>query len=153
MDISIILLEKMPGLGQLGDKVTVKPGYWRNYLLPQGKAWLATPENSAKIEERRAELEKVMAEKLVAAKTRAASLNDLAVTLSAKTLDEGKLYGSLGVRELVDAIASATGITLEKSEIHLKEGAIRTVGEHDVEAHLHPDVVVSIKVNVVSESA
>ncbi len=153
MHINIILLEKIHKLGQLGEKISVKPGFWRNYLLPQGKAVLATQENIAKVEEQRAELEKAMAEKLTAAKTRADKLSDTVVTISAKAADEGKLYGSLGVKDLVDAISQATGIAIEKSEIHLPNGAIRLIGEHDIEIRLHSEIVVSVKVNVIPESA
>ena len=151
MNINIILLEKIQNLGRLGDQVSVKPGYWRNYLLPLGKGALATPENIAKVEEKRAELEKVMLEKLAAAKTRAASLEGAVITLSAKAAEEGKLYGSLGTRDLVDAIAKSTNVEVEKSEIHLPNGPIRVLGEHEVEIQLHPDLAVFVKVNVVPE--
>lgn len=153
MDINIILLEKIHNLGQLGDKVSVKPGYWRNYLLPKGKAVLATEENIANVEKKRAELEQAMAEKLAAAKARAESLEGAVVTISAKAAEEGKLYGSLGIRDLVDAILQTTGIVLEKSEVHLPNGPIRSIGEHDIEIQLHSDIVVSIKVNVIAEPA
>lgn len=152
MNINIILLEKIHNLGRLGDRVSVKPGYWRNYILPLGKGVLATPENIARVEAQRAELEKAMAEKLDAAKARASSLEGAAITLSAKAAEEGKLYGSLGTRDLVDAIAKATNVKVEKSEIHLPNGPIRLLGEHDIELQLHPDVTVSIKVDVVAEA-
>lgn len=147
--MDIILLEKIHKLGHLGDKVSVKPGYWRNYLLPKNKAVLATPENIAKIEEKRAELEKAMAEKLVAAQERANSLVDLVVTIAAKVAEEGKLYGSLGIRDIIDAISQARGVTIEKSEVHLPHGPLRLVGEYDIEIRLHPEVSTAIKVNVV----
>jgi len=152
MNIDIVLLEKIHNLGRLGDKVSVKPGYWRNYLLPFGKGVLATPENMAKVEAKRAEFEKLMLEKLAEAKTRADSLEGVVITLSAKAAEEGKLYGSLGARDLVDAIAQSTHVKVEKSEIHLPNGPIRLLGEHEVEIQLHPDLAVFVKVNVVAEA-
>lgn len=153
MNINIILLEKIHNLGRLGDKVSVKPGYWRNFLLPLGKGVLATEENMAKVEAERAVLEQAMAEKLAAAKARGDLLNDAVITISAKAADEGKLYGSLGTRDLADAILKATNVTVEKSEIHLPNGPIRILGEHNVELQLHADVTVSVKVNIVAEPA
>lgn len=152
MNINIILLEKIHNLGRLGDKVSVKPGYWRNYILPSGKGVLATPENITKVEAQRAELEKVMAEKLGAAKVRAGSLEGAVITLSAKAVEEGKLYGSLGTRDLMDAIVKTTHVKVEKSEIHLPNGPIRLLGEHDIEIQLHPDVTVFVKINVIAEA-
>ena len=143
----------MEGAYATGDKVSVKPGYWRNYLLPQGKAVLATAENVANVEKRRAELEQAMTEKLAAAKVRAESLEGIVVTIPAKAAEEGKLYGSLGIRELVDAILQMTNVTVEKSEVHLPNGPIRLLGEHDIEIQLHSDIVVSVKVNVIPEPA
>lgn len=151
MNINVILLEKIHNLGRLGDKVSVKPGYWRNFLLPFGKGVLATEENIAKVEAERAVLEEAMAEKLAAAKARADLLNDAVITISAKAADEGKLYGSLGTRDLVDAILNATNVPVEKSEIHLPNGPIRSLGEYDVELQLHADVTVFVKVNVAAE--
>ena len=153
MNINIILLEKIHNLGRLGDKVSVKPGYWRNFLLPLGKGVLATEENMAKVEAERAVLEQGMAEKFAAAKARADLLNDAIVTISAKAADEGKLYGSLGARDLVDAIVAATNVPVEKNEIHLPNGPIRVLGEHAIEIRLHADVTVVVKVNVVAEPA
>jgi large subunit ribosomal protein L9 len=148
--MNIILLEKSRKLGNLGDKISVKPGYARNYLLPKGKALLATPENMAKVQETRAELEKLMAEKKAEAQVRADSLVGVLLTLAGKTADEGKLYGSLGVRDVVEAIHKATAMTVQKVEVHLPGGPIRMLGEYEVEVHLHPDVMVTMKLNVVA---
>lgn len=148
--MDIILLERNRNLGNLGDTVSVKPGYARNYLLPQGKAVLATPENKARVEANRAELEKRMAETKAQAQTTADALVGVALTLTGKTADEGKLYGSLGVREVVEAIQQATGVSIQRSEIYLPGGVIRAIGEYDVQIHLHPDVVVEMKINVMA---
>ena len=150
--MNIILLEKSRKLGNLGDKVSVKPGYARNYLLPKGKALLATPENMEEVQSRRAELEKAMSERQADAQLKADSLRDVVLTIMAKTADEGKLYGSLGIRDIVDAIQKTAGITVEKSEVNLPNGPIRMLGEYDVEIRFHAEVVVSIKVNVVPET-
>lgn len=148
--MEVILLEKVQNLGDLGDKVKVKPGYGRNYLVPSGKATLATAENVAAFEARRAELEKVQQERLGAAEARAAQLRETSVTIRAKAGTEGKLYGSVGTREIAEAV-SATGVALEKHEVLLPDGALREVGEHEVELHLHSDIDVSIKVVVEAE--
>ncbi len=148
--MEVILLEKVQNLGDLGDKVKVKPGYGRNYLVPSGKATPATAENVAAFEQRRAELEKAQAERLGAAEGRAAQLRDLTVTITAKAGTEGKLYGSVGTREIAEAV-SATGVALEKHEVLLPEGALRETGEHEVALHLHSDIDVAIKVVVEAE--
>lgn len=148
--MDIILLEKNRNLGNLGDVVSVKPGYARNYLLPQGKAVLATPENKAQVEANRAELEKRMAETKAEAQAKADLLAGVSLTLIGKTADEGKLYGSLGVREVVEAIQQAAGVAIQRSEIYLPGGVIRSIGEYDVQVHLHPDVTVEMKMNVVA---
>ncbi len=148
--MEVILLEKVQNLGDLGDKVKVKPGYGRNYLVPSGKATPATAENVAAFEQRRAELEKAQAERLGAAEGRAAQLRDLTVTITAKAGTEGKLYGSVGTREIAEAV-SATGVELEKHEVLLPEGALRETGEHEVALHLHSDIDVAIKVVVEAE--
>ncbi len=148
--MEVILLEKVQNLGELGDKVKVKPGYGRNYLVPSGKATPATPDNIAQFEQRRAELEKAQAEKLGAAESRAEQLRDAAVTIKAKAGNEGKLYGSVGTREIAEAV-SATGVALEKHEVLLPEGALRETGEHEIALHLHSDIDVSIKVVVEAE--
>jgi large subunit ribosomal protein L9 len=148
--MELILLEKVTNLGSLGDKVNVKPGYGRNYLVPSGKAVPATPENIAEFESRRAELEKAELAKQSTAKERCAALKDFEIVLTANAGDEGKLYGSIGPREIADAV-SERGISLEKSEVIMCEGPIRYTGEHDVLVHLHADVETEIKVIVNAE--
>ena len=149
--MEVILLEKVENLGGLGDQVKVKAGYGRNYLIPSGKAAPATPENVAKFEERRAELEKVLQEKLSAAETRRAAVDGKEVTITAKAGTEGKLFGSVGTFEIAEAVSAAAGIEVEKSEVRLPEGAIRQVGEYEIEIHLHTDVSSTVKVSVVGE--
>ena len=148
--MELILLEKVTNLGDLGEKVNVKPGYGRNYLVPSGKAVAATPENLAEFESRRAELEKAELAKLSTAEERCAALQDFEIVLAANASDEGKLYGSIGPREIADAV-SERGISLEKSEVIMGEGPIRYTGEHDVVVHLHADVETEIKVIVNAE--
>jgi len=149
--MEVILLEKIGKLGALGDKVAVKSGYGRNYLIPYGKAVPATTNNVAEFETRRAELEKVAAEKLVAAQARADQLNDKEVTITSKCGDEGKLFGSIGLRDIADAIA-AIGVEVSKSEVRLPEGPLRAVGEYDITVHLHSDVNAIVKLSVVAEA-
>lgn len=148
--MEVILLEKTRNLGDLGDKVNVKPGYGRNYLIPQGKAVPATKANVETFEQRRAELEKVANENLAAAEARKEQLADLTVTMPAKAGDEGKLFGSIGTRDIADAI-SAAGVAIEKKEVRLPEGAIRNVGDYEIDLQLHTDVIASIKVAIVAE--
>lgn len=145
--MELILLEKVQKLGDLGEKVNVKPGYGRNYLVPTGKATPATPENIAQFEARREELEKVAFTKLSTAEERVAALEGFEIVLAANASEEGKLYGSIGPREISDAV-TARGITLEKSEVIMGEGPIRYTGEHDVLVHLHADVETEIKVTI-----
>ena len=145
--MELILLEKVQNLGDLGDKVKVKPGYGRNYLVPSGKAVPATAENLADFEARRAELEKLAWQKLSSAEERKSALEGLEITLAANASDEGKLYGSIGPREIALAVAER-GIQLEKSEVVMGEGPIRYTGEHLVPIHLHADVETEIKVIV-----
>ena len=145
--MELILLEKVQKLGDLGDTVDVKPGYGRNYLVPSGKAIPATPENIAQFETRRDELEKVAFKKLSTAEERVAALDGLEIVLAANASEEGKLYGSIGPREISDAV-TARGITLTKAEVIMGEGPIRYTGEHDVMVHLHADVETEIKVTV-----
>lgn len=148
--MEVILLEKVANLGSLGDKVKVKAGYGRNFLLPFGKAVPATETNVKEFEARRAELEKAAAEKLAAAQARAEALEGASFTITSKAGDEGKLFGSIGVRDIADAIS--TGDTeVEKSEVRMPEGPIRAVGEYDIELQLHTDVVTTVKVTVVAE--
>jgi large subunit ribosomal protein L9 len=148
--MELILLEKVQNLGDLGDKVKVKPGYGRNYLVPSGKAVPATAENLADFEARRAELEKLAWQKLSTAEERKSALEGLEVTLSANASDEGKLYGSIGPREIAIAVTDK-GIQIEKSEVVMGEGPIRYTGEHVVPIHLHADVETEITVIVNAE--
>lgn len=148
--MNVILLEKLGRLGNLGDQVAVRAGYARNYLVPKGKAVRATAQNIAKFEERRAELEKHAAENLKAAQKRAESLQGLTVVVAARAADEIKLYGSVGTHEIVDAIVHMKS-DVHKSEIRLPNGPLRELGEHEIVIHLHTDVDVKIKVNVVAE--
>ena len=145
--MELILLEKITNLGNLGDKVKVKPGYGRNYLVPAGKAIPATARNIADFEARRAELEKAALKKLSTAEERCAALQGFEIVLTANTGEEGKLYGSIGPREIAEAVTER-GISLEKSEVIMGEGPIRYTGEHDVLVHLHADVETEIKVIV-----
>ena len=148
--MEVILLENITGLGSLGNLVKVKAGYARNFLLPFSKAVPATKENLADFEARRAELEKQAKGKLIAAQKRAVALSEIELTLTAKAGEEGKLFGSIGVRDLADSIAS-TGVEVAKSEIRMPEGPIRNIGEYDIEVQLHPEVKTSIKVYVEAE--
>ncbi|WJW74788.1 50S ribosomal protein L9 [Thiohalobacter sp. IOR34] len=148
--MDVILLEKVANLGELGDRVKVKPGYGRNYLIPKGKATPATPENLARFEERRAELEKAAAEALAAAEARAEGLQDLEVTITAKAGEEGKLFGSIGTGDIARAVTAA-GQAVERQEVRLPEGPFRTTGEFDVQIHLHSDVDAVIKLIIVAE--
>jgi large subunit ribosomal protein L9 len=145
--MELILLEKVTNLGDLGDKVKVKPGYGRNYLVPAGRAIPATAENIAEFEIRRAELEKAALQKLSTAEERCAALQGFEIVLTANTGEEGKLYGSIGPREIADAVTEK-GIMLEKAEVIMGEGPIRYTGEHNVLVHLHADVETEIKVIV-----
>lgn len=148
--MEVILLEKVANLGGLGDKVNVKPGYGRNFLIPQGKATAATEENIAIFEERRAELEKAAAEALAAAEKRAEALNDLAVTIKARAGDEGKLFGSIGTSDIASAVTAA-GQEVHRNEVKLPEGPFRNLGEFEVMIQLHSDVDATIKLNIEAE--
>lgn len=143
--MDLILLEKVLNLGDLGDLVKVKAGYGRNYLVPQGKAVPATKENLAEFEARRAELEAAAQDRLGKAEARQAGLADVVVELTANASEEGNLYGSIGPREVANAV-SALGHEINKSEVIMGEGPIRTVGEFDVIIHLHADVEATVKV-------
>lgn len=149
--MEIILLEKVENLGGLGDKVRVKSGYARNFLIPQGKAKYATPENIAEFEATRAELEKAVAEALAAAQARAAQLDGLQVEVSAHAGNEGKLFGSIGTQDIADAITAA-GVAVERREVRLPEGAIRQVGEYEIALHLHSDVNATVMLVVKAEN-
>ena len=149
--MEVILLENIENLGSVGDKVNVKSGFARNYLVPQGKAKMATAANLAEFEARRAELEKAAAEALQAAETRKQEIEALAVIeIGARVGSEGKLFGSIGVADVSDAIATL-GVTVEKSEIRMPEGALREVGEHVVDIHLYTDVDTQVTVNIIGE--
>lgn len=148
--MEVILLEKVANLGNLGDKVSIKAGYGRNYLIPQGKAAMATPAKIKEFEERRAELERQAAEKLAAATARGEALSKLNIVIAHKTGDEGRLFGSVGTQTIAEAV-SAAGVKVEKSEVRMPNGVIRQVGEYDVAFHLHSDVEVTLPIKVVSE--
>ena len=148
--MELVLLQKVKNLGALGDKVKVKPGYGRNYLVPQGKAVPATEKNLAEFEKRRAEYEAKANSILAAADTRKAALEGAAITLKANASPEGKLFGSVGPREIAEAF-SAAGHPLEKSEVVMGEGPIRHTGEFEVHVHLHADVHTTVKVTVTSD--
>ncbi|MGI9282590.1 MAG: 50S ribosomal protein L9 [Endozoicomonas sp.] len=148
--MDVILLEKIANLGNLGDKVTVKAGYGRNFLIPFSKAVPASKDNVEAFEARRAELEKAANEKLAAAEKRAAEMAEIELTLTAKAGDEGKLFGSIGPRDLAEAITGA-GFEVAKSEIRMAEGPIRATGEYDIGIQLHTDVAAAIKVFVEAE--
>jgi large subunit ribosomal protein L9 len=148
--MEIILLEKIANLGNLGDKVTVKPGYGRNYLIPQGKAVVATAAKLAEFECRRAELEKKAAEELAAAQARAEAISGVAVTIAQKAGDEGRLYGSVGTKDIADA-ATAAGVFVHKHEVRLPSGPIRHTGDFEVTIQLHGDVVAMLALKVVPE--
>ena len=150
--MEVILLEKIANLGALGDRVTVKAGYGRNYLIPQAKAVAATADNIEVFESRRAELEKEAAQILSAAEARATAVAALELTISANAGEEGKLFGSVGARDIAQAAADA-GVELDRSEIRLPDGPVREVGEYAIEVGLHPEVETSLKVIVVPEEA
>ena len=143
--MEIILLERIENVGSIGDKVTVKPGYARNYLIPKGKATFATPENIAKFEAMRAELEAKAAGELAAAQERAKSLEGLSLHIEVQAGPEGRLFGSVGTPDIIAACAEK-GITIERSEVRMPEGPLRSVGEHTVDFHLHTDVNVAVQV-------
>ncbi len=148
--MQVILLEKINKLGKLGDTVEVKSGYARNFLLPLGKATEATPANIAKLEVERAELEAKQAAILADATERGAKLNGIVITMSVKAGTEGRLFGAVTSQDIAEAVTNA-GVKLEKRDVRIKDGSIRSVGEHAVVLTLHPDVIVDIQVNVVSE--
>lgn len=148
--MEVILLEKIDNLGTLGDRVTVRPGFARNYLLPQGKAKFATAENIAEFEARRAELEKAAAEALAEAEARKEKLDGTVLDITAKSGGEGKLFGSIGPADIADAL-TAKGTEVEKREVRMPEGPLRTTGEFELTLHLHSDVDVDIRVVVIGE--
>src|SRR6218665_2265886 len=149
--MELILLQKVTNLGALGDKVKVKPGYGRNYLVPQGKAVPATAENVAAFEAKRAEYEANAKSIHHEAEARKAKLEGASVTIKANASTEGKLFGSVGPRDIADAFTAA-GLPLEKSEVVMGEGAFRNVGEYEVVAKLHADVETTLKVVVEADA-
>jgi large subunit ribosomal protein L9 len=142
--MEIILLEKIANLGNMGEKVNVRSGYGRNYLIPQGKAAAATAENIAEYEARRVELEKASADALTAAQARREELQEKVITITSHAGEEGKLFGSVGTADIAQALTES-GATVERHEVRLPEGAFRVVGEHEVLIQLHTDVDVTIK--------
>ena|SRR6516165_9275137 len=148
--MDVILLEKVANLGNIGDRVKVRSGFGRNYLLPQGKATLATPANVAKFEARRAELERLAQDQLASAQRRAAALVDFKLTITAKAGTEGKLFGSIGTSDIAEACTRA-GHEVARSEVRLPHGPLRTLGDHAVDLHLHADVDVVLPVTIVAE--
>jgi large subunit ribosomal protein L9 len=150
--MDVILLENVTGLGRLGDKVSVRPGFGRNFLIPQGKAQPATEANLEAFEARRAELEARVAEERSAAQARADKIIALELEIAAKAGDEGKLFGSIGTRDIADAVV-ARGIELEKREVILPEGALRQLGEYEITIHLYDDVDATLKLKVIADDA
>ncbi len=148
--MQVILLERIVNLGNLGDVVNVKSGFGRNFLIPYGKAKSATKTNIAEVEQRRAELEAQFAAQLAAAQVRAGRLNGLAVTVTAKAGDEGKLFGSIGTRDIAEAIGKA-GVEVEKSEVLLPNGPLRQCGEYEILVRVHSDVQATVKLAIVAE--
>jgi large subunit ribosomal protein L9 len=146
--MNVILLDNVENLGSVGDVVTVKPGYARNFLIPQGKAALATRENMQEIEARRAELEKAAAEELAAARGRKKAIDGMELVIAANVGSEGKLFGSVGPIDIADAFEKVQ-VEVERSEIRMPEGPIQEVGEYEIGVHLHPEVDAEIKVRVV----
>lgn len=150
--MEVILLDKVVGLGSLGDKVTVKNGYGRNFLIPRGKAVFATKQNVEAFEARRAELEKQVAANLSAAEAMKAAIEAMAaLVLARKAGDEGKLFGSVGTSDIADACVAA-GVEISRSQVRMPAGAFRMVGEYEVSVHLYPEVDAVLKVSVVGEA-
>jgi large subunit ribosomal protein L9 len=149
--MEIILLQKVDNLGDLGEKVNVKSGYGRNFLIPSGRAVPATEENVKLFEARRAELEKDAQEKLQAAQVRKAKLDGMAVSITCKAGDEGRLFGSVGTADIAKVV-SENGVELAKKEVMLPNGPFRVAGEYEVDLHLHADVNVSVKLTIVPEA-
>ncbi|PJG82841.1 50S ribosomal protein L9 [Caviibacterium pharyngocola] len=149
--MQVILLDKIAHLGSVGDQVSVKSGYARNFLIPQGKAVMATKANIEHFEARRAELEAKAAESLAAAQARAAKLAELAtITIASKAGDEGRLFGSITTRDVAEAVTAA-GVEVAKSEVRLSTGPLRTTGDHEVRFQLHGEVFATLNVVVVAE--
>jgi large subunit ribosomal protein L9 len=149
--MNVILLERVNNLGDLGDEVSVKAGFARNFLLPQGKAVQANESNRAVFEERRAELQAAADDKLSVAQARAEKLAETVITMVVKTGEEGRLYGSVGTQDIANALVAEGHEEVVRAEVQMPEGAIRVIGEYDIGLQLHSDVTVDIKVNVVPE--
>jgi|TARA_B100000131_G_scaffold321982_1_gene374454 large subunit ribosomal protein L9 len=148
--MKVILLDRVENLGAIGDLVSVKSGYGRNYLIPNGKAALATAQNIKELEKKKEELEKRAAEQLEAAKSRGDLIKGMSLTISANVESEGKLYGSVGPVDIVEAFEKV-GVSVERSEIRMPDGPIREVGESEINLHFHSDVDIPVTLNVVSE--
>jgi large subunit ribosomal protein L9 len=148
--MEVILLQKVANLGNIGDRVKVKSGFGRNFLLPHGKATLATPDNVARFEARRSELEKTAHEHLSSAEQRAVTLKEFKLVIPAKAGTEGKLFGSIGTSDIAEA-ATRAGMPIQRSEVRLPNGALRMVGDHSVTLHLHADIDVPLAVTIVAE--
>jgi large subunit ribosomal protein L9 len=148
--MEVILLQKVANLGNIGDRVKVRSGYGRNFLLPEGKATLATPDNVARFEARRAELERLAREHLTSATDRAEALKEFKLTIRAKAGTEGKLFGSIGTADIAEA-STREGFKVERSEVRLPSGPLRMVGEHTVSVHLHADIDVPLHITIVAE--
>lgn len=148
--MQVILLEKVQNLGELGDSVKVKPGYARNFLIPHGKAVIATAENIAEFEARRAELERQEAEALTHAQSRAEALEGMVISIARKSGEEGKLFGSVGTQDIADALTAA-GAEVKRHEVRLHHETLRQVGEYAIGVHLYADVDASITLHVVPE--
>jgi large subunit ribosomal protein L9 len=148
--MDVILLTKVANLGTIGDRVKVKSGYGRNFLLPKGKATLATPENVKKFEARRAELEKAAREQFQDAESRAAAFKEFKLLITAKAGTEGKLFGSIGTADIAEA-ATKAGHKVARSEVRLPTGPLRMVGDHTITLHLHTDIDVQLPVVITAE--
>ena len=148
--MKVILLDRVENLGAIGDLVSVKSGYGRNYLIPNGKAALATAKNIKELEKKKEELERRAAEQLEAAKSRGDLIKGMSLTVSANDESEGKLYGSVGPVDIVEAFEKV-GVSVERSEIRMPDGPIREVGESEISLHFHSDVDIPVTLNVVSE--
>ena len=149
--MEVILPEKVANLGNLGEKVTIKSGYGRNYLVPQGKAVAATADKIKEFEARRAELEKIAEEKLAAANARANALSKLTIVITHKAGDEGKLFGSVGTQNIADAITEA-GAKIEKHEVRMPSGVIRHIGTYDIDINIHSDVTKTMSIEIAAEA-
>jgi len=148
--MEVILLQKVANLGNIGDRVKVRSGFGRNFLLPKGRATLATPDNVARFEAQRAELEKAAREQLQGAEERAEAMKDFKLVITAKAGTEGKLFGSVGTSDVAEALSNA-GFKVERSEVRLPSGPLRMVGEHMVNLHLHADIDVPVTVSIVAQ--